>query len=49
MHVALNAAVATAVAVIKVPGGGGAAEQRPSGHTYHEAFVHPTASAPADW
>jgi hypothetical protein len=49
-HVALNAAfaVAAAVAVIKVPTGGGVAKQRPSGHTYHDALEQPAATEPAD-
>jgi len=50
-HVALNAAfaVTAAVAVTKVPTGGAAAEQCPSGHTYHDALVQPTASEPTAW
>jgi len=50
-HVALNAAfaVTAAVAVTNVPTGGGAAEQCPSGHTYHDAFEQPTASEPTAW
>ena len=49
-HVALNAAfaVAAAVAVTKVPTGGGVAKQRPSGHTYHDALEQPAATEPAD-
>ena len=50
-HVALNAAfaVAAAVAVTKVPTGGGVAKQRPSGHTYHAALEQPAASEPTAW
>ena len=50
-HVALNAAfaVAAAVAVTKVPTGGGVAKQRPSGHTYHDALEQPAASEPTAW